>query len=314
VVTQRRRRLADMGFALVLCATLAMCSNNDKSTSGGTNSAQSDDAAQVVAHAVSKTIDAGTAKAALDLDFTQLPGVNGAVKLSGAGEFNLKNKLGKMHIDLGPLFNSIPASQRGQLPPNAGDVDVVYAENIVYMKAPAFSAVAPTLKPWLKIDLAKTCGAAGLEQLQNLGGGNDPTQTLKLLDAAGSVTVAGKEDVRGAATTHYSTTIDLNKATANLGDQQKQQIEALKKQTGATTMPMDVWIDDVGRARRVQTKIASASTAPAATATSFTTTIEYFDFGSTVSVDVPPNDQVSDLGAVTGATACTTTTTTTKKP
>src|ERR1041385_2425143 len=86
VVTQRRRRLADMGFALVLCATLAMCSNNDKSTSGGTNSAQSADAAQVVAHAVSKTIDAGTAKAALDLDFTQLPGVNGAVKLSGAGE------------------------------------------------------------------------------------------------------------------------------------------------------------------------------------------------------------------------------------
>src|ERR1041385_1434415 len=86
VVTQRRRRLADMGFALVLCATLATCSNNDKSTSGGgTNSAKSADAAQVVAPAVSKTIDAGTAKAALDLDFTQLPGVSGAVKLSGAG-------------------------------------------------------------------------------------------------------------------------------------------------------------------------------------------------------------------------------------
>jgi len=305
----RRRKLAGIAITFVLCVTLVACGSDKKS--GGSSGGSSASPAKIVSRAVSKTTDAGSTKADISLDFTKLPGVNGEVKLSGTGEFNLKDKLGHLHLDLGPLFNSIPAAQRGALPPNAGDVDVVYADKVVYMKAPAFSAIAPSLKPWLKIDPA-TAGASGLEQLQNLGGGNDPSQTLKLLDSANNVTLVGKEDVRGVATTHYSATVNLDKAIAGASDQQKQQFEGLKKQTGAATLPVDVWIDNEGRARRMTTKVSSASTASAATATEFSTTIEFYDFGTKVTVDVPPNDQVSDLCSLGGGTICTTTTT--KKP
>jgi hypothetical protein len=316
-----RRSWAGLGLILMLSASLVGCSKSSNSTGA------SSDAAKVVALTAGKTFAAGSAKADVTLDYTSLPGVKGAVTLKGVGEFDLKNQVGHMHLDLTPLFNALPPEQRTSLPPNAGDVDIIYSNKVVYMKAVVFASVAPKLKPWLKVDLANASSAASLEQLQTLGGGNDPAQQLKLLTQASKVAVVGKEDVRGEATTHYAATINLDQAITKADAQEKPQFQALKKQTGQSTLPVDIWIDSAGRTRRLRMKISTKDTASTTTSgatpttaptglTAFTTTIDYYDLGTPEKVDIPPADQVSDLGALTQPSTATTslpTTPTTKK-
>jgi hypothetical protein len=133
-----------------------------------------------------------------------------------------------------------------------------------------------------------------------------------LLFAATNVKVVGTEAVRGVATTHYSVTIDLAKKEATA--EQRKLLNALKSQVGATTQPVDVWLDGQSRARRFVMKITTKAAQPV----TFTTTVEYFDFGSAVSVSEPPPADVTDLGAVSGPSPTTPTTAgktgTTKKP
>jgi hypothetical protein len=87
----------------------------------------------------------------------------------------------------------------------------------------------------------------------------------------------------------------------------------------SSTIPLQVWLDAQGRVRQVAYQLSLPSTTgsiplpgstTAAASSSFTATIDFYDFGIPVDVSAPPADQVFNATSQAIATASPTTTTT----
>ena len=214
---------------------------------GGGESAPTtpDGGTAVLASAADQTRSAGSSKVSFTL-VTELPKsiAEKPVTLTGGGEFDYANRTGSVTYDFSELFQSL-----GQ---NADDpVEMRFIGDVFYMKFPLITNFLPSAGPWLEFDL-KTLSQEGgidLSQLQQLGQ-SDPSQALDYLRATGSVETVGTEQVDGVETTHYKGTIQLDKVVEQVpADQQEQvrkAIEQLKKQTGLTEIPTDVWVDGDG--------------------------------------------------------------------
>ena len=137
-----------------------------------------------------------------------------------------------------------------------------------YTRSPLFDQALPAGKRWLKIDLDAIGKQAGFDvgALMTQGAGQDPTQVLAYLKAAsGDVSRVGSEAVRGVPTTHYKATIDFRKmpdsAPADQRAAVRRSIEQLIELSGASTAPIEVWIDEDGLARRLLTTTTTGTAA-----------------------------------------------------
>ena len=148
-----------------------------------------------------------------------------------------------------------------------------------YTKLPAGAARGG--KTWLK------AGSAG-----STSGLSDPTQAFQVLgDSLGSVKDLGSARVGGVATTHYSTVVDLSKATSGSS------ALAPAKELGVTKIPLQIWVDQQGRPRQISESFSGKSAEAGTVALKLTLT--YTDFGVPVKVTAPPASQVTT--SVSGA-------------
>jgi hypothetical protein len=93
---------------------------------------------------------------------------------------------------------------------------------------------------------------------RNPGADGSPTATLaELATSGGSVNMVGSLIVRGVTTVHYAV-------------------------TGGSSPPVDIWVDGSDQLRRIH----FTRTMPSARQT---TTMDLFDFGASVTIDVPAN-------------------------
>ena len=120
---------------------------------------------------------------------------------------------------------------------------------------------------------------------------------LQLKGVTGAVKTVGKEKVRGDNTTHYSFTVDLDKAAQLAPSDQKAGIEAAAKTVVNKQEPTEVWLDGKGRVRRLKQTVQIASGALTGTTN---LTLEYFDFGTKVDATPPPADQTADFTQLLG--------------
>ncbi|MEY2568363.1 MAG: hypothetical protein QOE35_2892 [Actinomycetota bacterium] len=253
---------------LVLGSALAAC--------GGSG----DNPVKALRASATKTVAAGSARSALTLVTSAQPGGTKTTKGTGAIDFAAKR-----------ATFAIDTSSLG-LAGLSGTVDLVLAGGVIYAKLPS---LLPG-KPWLKLD-PKTLGAAGTGNLGGLGdlASGDPAAGIRFLDGiAGGATKVGSEQVRGVATTHYRGAVDLEKVKAAASTSAKASVDALIKQLGKATYPVDVWLDKDGLVRRLRSRQATAAsgTTPGATVVR---TEEYYDFGAKVTAEPPAADQVTDL-------------------
>jgi len=301
-VSLRRRRLAAAPVALsavVLAAcgsggstgtsstsssSAASSPSSSSASSPSSRSASAESAFQLVSHASSKT---ATSNARLAITGT-LSAAGQTEPLSGDGAYDFVNHRGTINLML----------------PHVGAIETRVLAGTIYEKLPAQLSGALGGKPWIKIDLAevsKSLGGSG--QLGNVSQGSDPAQVLKYLKGSSqSVTRVGEEQVRGAHTTHYRAQVDLQRAVQQ-GAFGQATADSFKKQFGTTAFPVDVWIDDQGRASRTSYSMK------AVTAGSFSFTQELYDFGKAdvSGVTAPPADQTRDISSLTKAAARTTT-------
>lgn len=176
-----------------------------------------------------------------------------------------------------------------------GNIRLIIEGTTIYMEMPNAEELGlPTA--WVKMDAEDMTGMQGMGELQQMS--NDPTKSMALLHGVSDdVTEVGTEDVRGAPTTHYRATIDLENARDEVPEDARaflqQQIDVL----GASTMPIEVWIDDAGRVRRqrVDLDMAKMAQATPGAPTNLTMTFEVFDFGAPVDAEPPPADEVTDF-------------------
>jgi hypothetical protein len=245
-----------------------------------------------VADAAQATIDAGgsrvSLKATVTADGKEIP-------LDATGVQDSKGKRGSLVLDMSKAFagRHLPKGvKQGEL-----RLTEVFDWPIVYMRSPLFDSDLPEGKRWIKIDFAAVTDSLGTEALSGVGQGN-PSDTLGYLRGIGDVEKLGTDRVRGIDCTHYKGTIDLRKVPEHLAPAQrekaKQGVERLIKLSGGkTTRSVDVWIDRKKLVRRIEDSY-TLSLQPGKSST-IHETIEFFDFGTTVVIRIPPKNQVQDV-------------------
>ncbi len=255
--------------ALVALVALAACS------SGG------DDPVDVVRAAPEKTIDAGTARVAINISFAST-GTTGAV--TGEGAFDLQDARGAFTLNLGAFGASFGATT----------LDAVLDGSTIFLKVPPQLTAAAGNKQWVRIDLATLSQQTGIDigslgQLQSV----DPGQALRFLEGAvDDMEEVGEEPVRGEQTTHYRGTVDLRRASAEVDADARAAVDQAIESLGTSTFPADVWVDDEGRMRKLSFQIARSDGGPQ---TAGRLELELYDFGTEVDAQPPPPDQTGDI-------------------
>lgn len=294
---KRSSRLAIVGVAgIAAVSLLAGCGGSSKSdasvspsagaTSGSGGGSVAATPQALLAAAAGKTESAKNAKIRIDVN-TSAAGKS--VAIGGDGIIDFTDKKFQLILTL-PETAGI-----------GGTIEERVIGNEFYMMLPSELQVATGGKPWVKIDASQLGGtsSSGLGSL-----GQDPTQFLGTLSSvSNSVTKLGTADIRGVKTTHYRAEVDLAKATKASGASSTS-IDEYEKVLGTTTLPEDVYIDADGVARRVAVNITptAGSTASSSEVGSVSTTVDFYDFGTTDTSGIvaPAPSEIGSLPAGTG--------------
>lgn len=171
------------------------------------------------------------------------------------------------------------AARKGQftfeLPGGAGKIEERLVGDNLYLSLPQEPGVFFKLAV---ADIADT----------SLGNTADPSATVRILEVLENVKKTGTEQVRGVEATVYEGTIDPKTASAKLTGPTKALFENSIAKLDVDSLPQKVWIDDQDRVVKVEQLIELP------TGLKSTTTIELFDFGTTVTVAEPPAAAVKD--------------------
>jgi hypothetical protein len=238
------------------------------------------------------TVNAKSAKLVFQ---TSVAGGGQTLHMSGVGSADFQSREARMTFDVGDLL-------RGSgLPASAGEKWTIVTQGlVVYMHAPTIAQQLPGGKEWLKLDVAAAAKSRNVDlgQFRQLTQ-NDPTQMLAYLRAtSGEIEKVGTEDVRGVETTHYRAKVDLDKvadqAPPNLRKTFRASIDSLKKGLGTDTIPVDVWVDHDNLVRRL------AEHLPVAGGGQIDFSVDFYDFGTPVTISPPPASETLDLGKVLG--------------
>ena len=201
-------------------------------------------------------------------------GADPVANLGGKGAIDIDTMRLRATLSFGPLTDTA--------------VEIVQDGAMQYLKAEgaiatAFGATAE--KPWVRIDIASLVGA------QPASPGTNPLDLYRQLGAITAPVVrVGEEDVRGEPTVHFRTAIDGTKTIPE--GRTVPNIEALR------AIAVDVWLDEDNRPRRIRQSITIPI--PSGGSQKIVTTVEAFDFGRPVTVELPPANQVTDAPAGLG--------------
>jgi hypothetical protein len=294
-----RARLAVVGASVALAlGGLAACSAQPDVVRADA-AVKPASAADALKQASDKTTAVTTAKVSVTLDASGVPGVDN-VDLTIDGAVDNQAKRSMFTVDLSKLVASLPSIPTSAISSLLGDgkVEVVTDGGNVYVKLGGLASIlgATSDTSWVEISGANAATDAGTSVA-------DGAAVLKLLESAGGVTKVGSEQVRGVDTTHYSASLDLATALAQLNADDRAKAEDQLGRVGidpsSVTVPVDVWIGNDGLVRRVRIGVqpSTGETSSSATAggTSGTLTVEFYDFGQPAAITVPSAGQAFQI-------------------
>ena len=217
------------------------------------------------ATAARNTENAGGAELVFQTTFSP-PGGGQPVVMTGTGVEDLAEQKAQIQMQI----------------PGAGGMELIADELVMYMH---FDALTQELggKKWMKLDLEHAYESLGIDMGGVTQVGQGTSEQLRMIgEVSDGITNEGREHVRGVETTHYSATVDLRKYP-------DEDIEKLIELTGQSEIPMDVWIDDDERIRRMEWRQSVAKGLEPGTFVA-----EYVRFGVPVDIDIPVDDEVFD--------------------
>jgi hypothetical protein len=238
-------------------------------------------ALESVAHAADRTQSSGSSRMTMEITI----GVDGKrMKVVADGAFDYKRARGWMEMDLGPLG----ALTDGAPPPR---MTMLIEGDTIWMRVPPGMSAQTGGKPWARV----SAGGNGLGMgVQN----PDPSQLLdSLRGLTDSLEKRGRTNVRGVDTTHYRAHLDLQKAMAAARAREREEAQAMLQMFGGIReVPIDLYIDDADRVRRMELKYEFDVMDQKLEAE---IKLELFDFGAHVAFKRPPAHQVAELAAPT---------------
>lgn len=221
----------------------------------------------------------------------------GATEMRAVGAYSGDRM--RMEMDLGSMLSGLAEASGEALPPGMDEpMEMVIDGDTTYLRMPMLDMLTGT-DGWLSAtaaDLGDAGAAFGLG-----GTATSPTQILETLrGVADDVEEVGREEIRGVSTTHHRATLDLERVLDSIPKEQRAQMEdQLGSLDGsdAGSVPLDVWIGDDGLPRRIVMAFHNMGAAMALPG-SATMTMELFDYGDDVDVEVPPPSEVTPLADV----------------
>lgn len=194
-------------------------------------------------------------------------------------------------------------------------IEMVGDGDDVYTRASFLNTLmggSPTT-PWVRYSAKSQTGRSAGDAMGNLvpfgaaAGSGASSFVNSLQGATGAVKDLGSETIDGVQTRHLAATVDPDKLKA----------KGIPNQFGDQQYPVDAWIDGDGVLRRIQYEMdpsialptgglgglgdlsqlgGDAGTGPLGEKLRITVTL--FDAGKPVSIEIPPEDQVSDASSI----------------
>jgi hypothetical protein len=299
----RTRKIASgVSVAAALALTLGACGGSatpKASPSSTTTAAPAPrDTSKTVLASIRTTAAERTARESLTV--TTDGSGPGAFSLTSEGAIDFASGDSQFTMDLG----GPTASMLG------GGLEVRSVNGVVYMKLPASlgGLFGGGGGEWISVDTAKLSGSS---PLAGVGQGN-PTQILAALQqVSDDVKEVGTETVRGTETTHYVATLDFAKAIDNAEVPASLRGKAKGLFKGTAPVPVDVYLDNEGRLRRMTMDVdlgsfmggavgASGASGADLSLPKVTIALDLYDFGAPVHVQAPPADQIVELPSLGG--------------
>jgi hypothetical protein len=277
---------------LVLIATSCASEADDGAVEVRTGAA----ATQALRAAPDAVGEAGTASVEMVMEMT-VQGQDLEMRATGAMDSEAQQM--SMELDMGAMFRGL-AEQTGESLPEGLDepMRLVADGTTMYVQMP-FAALLGAPSGWLSMDLAEM--GAGPDPLG--AGAYDLRSTLETLrGTTGEPEVVGTEEVRGVETTHYTATVDLAKALEEAPESARAALEQLggSDALDGAELVVDIWIDADGLPRRQTMDMGGAFGAMGLGTGTATMTIEYFDYGEPVDIEVPAPEDVTPFSEVMG--------------
>jgi hypothetical protein len=166
----------------------------------------------------------------------------------------------------------------------------------VYLQSPLL-ALGGGRDGWVSMspdELSTSSPGAGL-------GSYDPSKLLESLrGVAGEPEVVGTEEIDGVQTTHYRATMDLADAVAKAPESERARLQAQLDQLDGAEVPVDVWIDGDGLPRRMRMDMGGLASSMGSTDGGAVMTMDFYDYGVPVDIQVPSPDDVTPLAGAFG--------------
>jgi len=155
-----------------------------------------------------------------------------------------------------------------------GEEETIVIEGVMYVR---HDADEPR---WIKHD-----GEFAMEPFALV---DDPRTALDLVsETSRTIERRGDESIRGVATTRFHAELDFGRFL----DKQFPSEETEPQSADLSTMPLDIWVDDEGRVRRLAYELQTDSEEEG----SFKGWVEFFDFGVAVDIEPPPESLVDEV-------------------
>lgn len=167
--------------------------------------------------------------------------------------------------------------------PKEGKSTVRIIGTTFYVAIPEAQRAEMDGKKWMKMDLGGL--GAGSEELGRQIDNMDPVKGVEILLKGKSVTVVGEETVDGVQTVHYTAVGTVASYLELQNEEIRKDLQDQLAKAGVTEIKTDVWVDEKYQPRRVQMAMGSVG--------DFTLT--YTDYGTVVTVEVPPADETLDF-------------------
>ncbi|MDP1806442.1 MAG: hypothetical protein Q8K72_14805 [Acidimicrobiales bacterium] len=237
--------------------------------------------------------DAAAAVTTARFELTVAMAVEGrSLEMTSSGAFDRPGGRLAIDLDLSGLLGQAGLAGADQ------PMQVVIDGSTAYLRLPMLEPLTGT-SGWLAADVAS------LDELERSAlfgaAAADPSSALEVLrGSSDDLEVVGPESIRGLPTTHYRTTVDLADAL-DAAPEVARMLDgpATELPVDLGAVPVDVWLDDAGLVHRLV--IAIEPTHGAAPPVTATLTLELFDHGRPVDIEVPQAHEVTPADEVLGS-------------
>ena len=220
-------------------------------------------AAAAVAYAATRTLDAGSSRVEVTYQFPSAVSASPLFPFRITGLIDYRN-------------------HRGEIAYGSSGEKMVYDGRVVYEREGL--QLSPD-KPWVRFEEGDDFDATDVFDLQERAM-FDPSHLLTFLRRTSSgVRDVGSDTVRGFPTTHYEGVLDLQKIVDQAAADQRQELQEeldFVTQGQPKTISYGIWVDGDNVARRLRIDEAEGAAI----------TIEFYDFGVPVVLDLPRADQI----------------------